>query len=247
MKPERTETTEKSDYGFTLTEEELRRIYAILTQQMNIAVLHNKFISTFRLKFKNQITVERNSLEDVLAESNGGPWMIQSLEIELYDDSLQPTQILLTFKKSQTETITYHIEGNDRNWVFLTKSLMEDRIRAVKQINTRGESGALFLLAAIVCFAFDIVFISSLFDHTFTLSIAPTLAAKLIEIFFCTFLLIGIATYVYFFPSCNFFWGDNIRILTKRNSWGKYILGGILLALLINIASGILTYFITTK
>ena len=87
MRPERTETTRKIHHGFTLTEQEIRRICTILTQQMNIAVLHNKFVSTFRLKFKNQIAVERNSVEDILTESNGGPWMIQSLEIELYDDS----------------------------------------------------------------------------------------------------------------------------------------------------------------
>src|SRR2546425_2002700 len=98
-------------------------------------------------------------------------------------DSMQPTQILLTFKKSPSETISYHIEGNDRNWVFLTQSLIDDRIKNIKQLNTLGESGALLFMAAIVCFAFDIIFISSLFDRTYTLSIAPTLAYKVIAIF----------------------------------------------------------------
>ncbi|HYT41682.1 MAG TPA: hypothetical protein VEP90_05010 [Methylomirabilota bacterium] len=246
MKPQRTETTEKSAYGFTLTEEELRRIYAIVTQQMHMAVLGNTFITVFRLQFKNQITVERHSVEDVLAETNGREWTIQSLELELYEDSLPPTQILLTFKKGQTETISYHIEGNDRNWVFLTKSLIDDRIRNLKQLNKEREIGV-FLFIILVCFSFGIIFFASLFDRSFTISLAPTFAAKLLELFFCAFLIIGTVTYFYFFPSCNFVWGDNIKILERRNSRGRLILEGVLFALLINIASGVFVYFITTK
>jgi hypothetical protein len=96
MKPERTETTNNFNYGFTISEDELRRINTILTQQMKIAAINGKFVTVFRLQFKNLITGERNSVDQVLAESNAGQWKIKSLEIELYDEDVPSTQILLT-------------------------------------------------------------------------------------------------------------------------------------------------------
>lgn len=57
------------EHGFVLNEQELRRIYNILVQQMNEVNSHEDFDTTFTMIFKNKITVEKSSIDDVFSEN----------------------------------------------------------------------------------------------------------------------------------------------------------------------------------
>ncbi len=116
-------------HGFVLDEQELRRIYNILVQQMNESGPHELFDTTFTMIFKNKITEEKSSIEDVFTQNNVGLWEIESLEISLKSKNpfFKP-QIVLNFEKKSVGSISYTIMGEDRNWVYLTSSQLDERI-----------------------------------------------------------------------------------------------------------------------
>ncbi len=104
------------EHGFVLNEQELRRIYNILVQQMNEINPHEVFDTTIKMIFKNKITVGKSSIDDVFSENNGGVWQIESLEITLSSKNISRTpKINLNFQKVDNHSISYTIEGKDRN------------------------------------------------------------------------------------------------------------------------------------
>src|SRR5437660_694330 len=83
-------------YAFLLDEQELRRIYSILTQQIGKVVSDQE--SKFQVKFKNNVVMQKTSLDEYFTEQNGDIWAIQELEIILSDRTQYPSpKITLEF------------------------------------------------------------------------------------------------------------------------------------------------------
>src|SRR5207244_2896702 len=93
--------------AFILNEQELRRIYDILIQQMKTAFPDGDLISNFIITFKNEIKETKNNIDDVFSETNGGVWEIKTLRIEVKTTKSNLPNIYLEFDKSWVSTITY--------------------------------------------------------------------------------------------------------------------------------------------
>ncbi len=51
----------------------------------------------------------------------------------------------------------------------------------------------------------------------------------------------------YFFPPYNFCWGDYVEIFDRRQNVGKFIITGVIIALMIGIIASIVANIITTN
>src|SRR6266849_1487565 len=161
----KTQVSRSFNYAFSLTEQELRRICDIAVQQMKRAVGTEKFTTIFRLKFKNDFEAEHNTIEEVISENNGGIWEIQSLTIEVYEgDKIYSSSINLKIKFSPGkgpfwgsfayESIELEIEGEDRDWVYLTSSQLEDRLKNIKIFTLTN-----FIFRSVSRLAFPVIFL----------------------------------------------------------------------------------------
>src|SRR5258708_3645161 len=258
MKPDRIEVSKSFNYGFVITEQELRRIYDTLVQQMIQAIGNQGFDTTFKLTYKNKITAQKPSLDDVLAENNGGQWEVQSLKITITNQN-QPeyAHIALNFQKSEKDSIFYDVLGTDRNWVFVTISFLEERINKVKRLLWQKYAkktlqfvfiplGILYTIAFIeTLFPSFVIFIneSSEFGvrsaYELGFSIGASFHFLLVELLLILS-FVAISTVFLFFPSYNFCWEDYGENLKKKQIIAKFILIGVLVSTVLSILSSII-------
>ena len=238
--------------NFVLDEPEMRRIHKVLTEQMALATQNNAFTTTFNLKLKNQMAFAKTSLDDVLDESNGGENAIQELEILVKDRSTR-NEISLKFSKDEYASSSYEISGSDRNWVSITQSLINERIKNLRQaFMISGTARSLLKLYTIFVLAFIAIIIlgapiynALIHSHPLGL-IVISIRGLIIFLLVTTLLAIGIFSYLYFFPSQNFCWGDYVKVYQRRQSIGKFIIIIVIVGLVISVLGSIIaSYFIT--
>jgi hypothetical protein len=240
----RTEISKSFDYGFTLDEQELRRIYDTAFERMKIIAEKANVTSTFKLKFKNGKMHERASLDEALSEENSGEWTIQTLTITLFNilpNEKTPTAII-TVKfdaEVRSNTVNYNVLGNDRDWVYLTGSLLEDRIEKVKKFSpsSLGFGRKVSLVTSLVL-SLIIGILSSVVATELTSSkgINQPFANLIIYILSIIILLaIGIIGWIRYYPFYNFYWGDYILTYKKRRAISRYILFVVIVTLLLSI------------
>jgi len=237
--------------NFVLDEPEMRRIHKVLTEQMALAIQNNAFTTTFNLKLKNQMAFAKTSLDDVLDESNGGENAIQELEILVKDRSTR-NEISLKFSKDVYASNNYEISGSDRNWVSITQSLIDERIKNLRQAFVISGTARILLILLIFAFAFiDILILGApIYNsliHTHPLGlIAISIRGLIIFLLVTNLLAIGIFSYLYFFPTQNFCWGDYVKVYQRRQSIGKFIIIIVIVGLVISVLGSIIaSYFIT--
>lgn len=176
----RSEASKTLKNGFDLSEQELRRIYDSLIQQMdrvNTPEAPN-LVVTFEVKFRNGVIAEPTSLDEILGFENIGSGKIERLKI-LFQKGLDSstTNIHLEFVDIDSETeigsdsISYSITGNDRDWVFITSSQLEERLSRIKkfapnQLARKRQSLLLFQILLLIPFMLIMLFTTiSLAEH----------------------------------------------------------------------------------
>jgi hypothetical protein len=139
----KTEIRKPFTHGFVLTEQELRRIHDTMAQQMK-NYKKDDFSSIFELTYKNGVRAEKASLEEIISDNNSDQWEIKELKMTLLKKTrLQETQIEIEFRVAppppsreatqRPHSIQYYVVGDERDWVNLTSSQLDDRIAKVKQ------------------------------------------------------------------------------------------------------------------
>ena len=128
--------------GFTLSEQELRRLVDDMKQQMVKVSEKQTLIERYEIKFKNGAIAETESLDFVLSQENLGSSSIIRLKVIIQEKEDDPDNVITTeFIKLDEEGevgpngIKYSVLGNDRDWVFITLSELEERLGRVKKIN----------------------------------------------------------------------------------------------------------------
>jgi hypothetical protein len=136
----KTEARKVLKHGYWLTEQELRRIVDSLIQQMERVSLRSDIITSFELKFQNGVISETQLIDDVISQENIGSGAINRLKIHMksMNNTVHP-EISLEFINAEAENesdlvaIRYHIVGDDRDWVFVTSSQLEERLGRIKR------------------------------------------------------------------------------------------------------------------
>jgi len=276
-------------HGFFLTEEELRRIFDCLIQQMKRVTKDSPPVAYFVISYKNGVIAKVESIDEVLSQENVGSSAIQALIIKITDkeekEGEEPSaSIYLGFVKADEEyedySMRYRIVGDDRDWVFITSSQLDERLSRIKKIGfnvslKRHDIGMISFMIIAFSFLFGMLMsmpirnanllktinnIEELYNsHKITdpVKIILTIEKSRTEfesfwyflnqfyfwIFPCTatFILILLIKYKSLFPLYNFYWGDYISLYDKKQARVKYIVFGIIFALIVAITANYIT------
>ena len=237
-------------HGFSLSEQELRRIHNTMTQQMKIQS-KNAISSFFEIKHKNGIRSEKTTLDDIIAENNSGVWEIQELKMNLVSRSISlETKIEIELRippppptKEATQSpyaIQYYVIGDERDWVYLTSSQLDDRIAKIK-------GGPLFSFMQFFIPISIVLFLVSLSPFSPTTKFPFPLGYKIAGLFVSTSLIICSLAFLYGFRSHNFCWGDYLEIYNSRRAKAKYAINGIIITLILGILATIITNLFSLK
>jgi len=150
----RTEAKRSFKHGFVLTEQELRRTFDCLVEQMKRGTPGAEPGCSYELKYRNGVIAEPVSLDEILAQENYGSAAIQRLRIEVEDKTSDAWSISVEFIDADCEdepgdeSVRYRVVGADRDWVFVTSSLVEERIAKVKRFAPNQLAGRRLRLIA---------------------------------------------------------------------------------------------------
>ena len=238
----RTELGKSFTYGFLLTEQELRRIYDTMVQQMKHHGKDN-FSGFFELRYINGVKVQKASLDEIIADNNSGKEQILGLKMALFSRSqFQETQIGIEVRipprrlkddPQQPYSIQYYVVGDERDWVYLTSSQLDDRIANIKQLPIFAYGGICMVIGVVIfCFIAALSIDNLFFQFPLGDRIVVYLVASLV-------IIGGIAT-LYGFPPYNFYWGDYIKSFSHRRAVGKYVINGVVISLVLSIIGSVI-------
>jgi hypothetical protein len=135
----KTEAKRAFDCGFALAEGELRRLHDLLVQQIKRTPAADGFQTFYEVKYRNGSVGYPTGLDEVLSEENFGSAAILRLKVEIGDKAEKPSsQISVEFinadeeEGSSTDSIKYRVSGDDRDWVFVTSSQLDERIGKIR-------------------------------------------------------------------------------------------------------------------
>jgi hypothetical protein len=135
----KTESKKRYTCGFKLTEGELRRLHDVLVQQIKRTPVGEEFKSRYELKYRNGSVALPSSLDEVLKQENFGSAAISRLRMDVYEkEEKSSTVIAVQFLNpdedewEHEDPIRYAVVGDDRDWVFLTSSQLDERIGKIK-------------------------------------------------------------------------------------------------------------------
>jgi len=135
----RTELSKSYQFGFVLMEAELRRIVGIMEEQLDKIPGITKVTSTFDLKYKNGALGKTISLEEVLSQENLGSSQIVELKIACTSEKGDLNSIAMEFRnvdsmaQSEAPPIHLSVKGDERDWTFVSSSLLEERTLRIKR------------------------------------------------------------------------------------------------------------------
>jgi hypothetical protein len=246
----KTEIAKYFTHGFILTEQDLTSINEDIAQQMKRET-NDDIISFFEVKYKSGVKAEKASLNEVISENNSKKWEIQMLKMGSFSKSrTQRPKIEIEFRvppapvnRDNTKapySIYYYISGDERDWVYLTSSKLDDSIAKIKRLPLEY-----YGVAAIFVGAFIGLLIFSLTNslHPIYIPLGYKITAYLAAILF---ILSGITT-IFCFSRYNFCWGHYLNKFSNRQTTGKNILYGIILAFVISVLGGVFGTLIFLK
>lgn len=145
------ESTKSFYSGFVLSEQELRRILEVIEDQFKKNSTTNFPKHVFKLKFGNGATADINDIEDIFKIENVGSSKIIRLQLTstLEINEVVTSEVKVIFNNADEDklsvytSLAYAISGTSRDWVFVTSSLLEERINKIKRWapNAIGEGG----------------------------------------------------------------------------------------------------------
>ncbi len=142
------ESKKSFNHGFTLTEAELRRTVEAVIEQFKKLVNTPVPEPSFKIKFRNGVIADTNSIDDVLNQENAGSSQIIRLKA-LFKNSSENEDISVEFEfinadldeETTYTSARYSILGNSRDWVFVTSTILDERFAKVKRFAPNQLSG----------------------------------------------------------------------------------------------------------
>lgn len=133
------ESSKSYNHGFTLKEQDLRRLVDLINDQFKkLSVDPAKY--AFTIKYKNGAIANTPDIEEVLKQENEGSTSIVKLEINAeHTLNEKKSQIRLIFINNDNDDndgdvpVRHLIKGQSRDWVFVTSSLIEERVVKIKR------------------------------------------------------------------------------------------------------------------
>jgi hypothetical protein len=124
-------------FGFVLNESNVRRIIDTVKEQLlKLASNEEKIVLNYSVKFKNGAVVDNMTIDEILSLDNFGSTSITKLSIKSFLEK-SDNSIEIVFQNPEIEkkgySIIYTVHSIDRDWVFITLSLIQERILLTKR------------------------------------------------------------------------------------------------------------------
>lgn len=269
----RTEARRSLRHGFYLTEPELRRIVDAIVQQFARVAGVTVPIIAFEVLFRNGAIARTADLDEVLALENYGSSRIARVEIDVRDVADEPPhQVVARFQdadedESSWTAVKLLVRGDDRDWVFVTISQLEERVAKIKRwapaqlTEQKAFFPAMMMMLLIVMFITQFWFVSR---HSASIELEqrwrsghlkdPVEAIVIAERsraqeagekrpYFIPFFFILLASTLpmlisYLSPPYCFYWGDYTAIYDRRRTIRKYLLVVVATGIVASIIAG---------
>ena len=265
---------------FVLDEQKLRAICTTVTNQMALITNANEIATRFKLRINDltygyEATSELLSLDEVFLQDNGDVWVIQELELTVFNENHPDLdQITVVFRKYEyTKMFPINVStfsGFPAMFISTViegmKSLLGDKehysVRYlivgsdrdwIKQTSLKLEEKLAKIkhfqtnLAALflVVLATLVALLGSLAYFTHSLNFTISIGS-IITIYFALLLLFSLGlTLFYGFPPHNFYWGEYKSSLDKRQSRAKSVITVVIFGLALSIFGAIFSIIIT--
>lgn len=146
----------KYDFGYILTETEIRRIISLIKEQFEKTSSNLPIEEKYRIVYKNGTIAKNLTLDNILEEENYGSGKITNLSAiiekkdqkkssdQSFDEEDDSEQEIIKLHFNNTDdsplgenyySISYYVKGTTRDWVFTTSSMLDERILKVKKQN----------------------------------------------------------------------------------------------------------------
>ena len=188
------ESKKSFSHGFVLTEAELRRLVETIAEQFAKLPDHPASSATYQLKYRNGSIADTHSLDEIFTQENIGSSQIIRLSISsatmLGPDTVT---VFVEFINADVDeepgytSIRFTVRGNSRDWVFVTSTLLEERITRIKrfsfnQLGSKGSAASRLGALAAPTFAAVLLIIIMMPAIYFSTDYARrSMAAELIE------------------------------------------------------------------
>lgn len=162
------ESKRKFKHGFILTESDVRRLIDTVIQQLQKTTDAQLSPPKFRITFRSGVVSDVGALDDVLAQENSGSKKIIRLNYTQHTSEHNPSSISLEFINADEDdepdavSLRYHILGHDRDWVFVTSSLLDERFEKVRRF-APNQLGSRTVSRAVAFILFPLAMILGLF------------------------------------------------------------------------------------
>lgn len=244
--------SEKFDWAIVVDEKDLRRLDETMKSALGPSSDEDETKLEYEITCSDGSKIVTKDVNEVVTEDNSKGRRIINVEISIRNSSYSKKIDISLGNKYQYRTVYYSITGDSRDWVYLTVSKIEERIRDVKQWYSVLFKIDSVWIAALVFFAIIFIIPDSFVERMKHVgeaySINPDNIGNLI--FFSIIVMVyityklGKIGFNFLFPEIVFRVGDGIkRHDTLINIRGK-ILWGILVAFLISIGSGVVLKFL---
>ncbi|MBL7941747.1 MAG: hypothetical protein JNM00_03220 [Flavobacteriales bacterium] len=133
------ESNQSFTFGFVLTEQELRRTIDLCIEQLKKDNATPTITQKFTIKYANGAVGDTDNLDLVISEENSGSSQIISLDLEFLDNLER--KITINFSDidsngvSTENSVKYSTKGDSRDWVFVTSSQLEERLKKVSRFS----------------------------------------------------------------------------------------------------------------
>lgn len=130
--------------GFLITEQELRRLVEVITDQLKKSNKEVEPKLSYIIKFKNGVIATTENLNEIFSLENGGLGEIMRFQIKgNIGEKEDLHEITIEFEREKSNernyygsAIKHNIKGKSRDWVFVTSSLIEERVNKLKPNGT---------------------------------------------------------------------------------------------------------------
>ena len=134
--------------GFVLKEQDLRRLHELIHDQLK-KIGTELIVFTYNVKYENGALAQLSDFEELFKMENSGSAGIVRLEILATYNNDDSYSISIEFRNVDSSNedsnipIKHQILGKSRDWVFVTSSLIEERIHKIRRLslNHLGQRG----------------------------------------------------------------------------------------------------------
>ncbi|OGG72078.1 hypothetical protein A3A35_02315 [Candidatus Kaiserbacteria bacterium RIFCSPLOWO2_01_FULL_51_21] len=200
-----------------IDEQAIRRLYSDISERLKGPSGDIPFDITFQVEYTDSSSSSTSNLDEVIGDDNAPGRKIESISIDGETKNYEEKVKI----NLGNQGITVGIKGPTRQWMYVTQSIIEDRIKGLKKFQLRQGYISLLIISVEILLLF---FLKPLYEN-----ILPPLSyidkngdsqtglgAWLLILIFIVFAFLTIAIINRLFPNTTFFLGREIEAYQSR-------------------------------